>query len=336
MDGTSAMPLQIGTARAVAGEIRYGVINVGETCDGAPIQVPLAIAQGRAPGPALWIQNGVHGTEYVGLGALQRILRNLCPAGLKGTLICLPMMNILAYRAGSRAAPQDHLDMNRVYPGAPLQRAMHFSAHSEIALRALFSRARRVADVLVDCHDGGAVMGMAPLAQYVAGGWAYEQRCDALARATGLPFIWKLDTAESTAKTPNSVLTVAARLGLPTIGLEVGGGGRLDEADVACMADALLNVMRYLGMLGGKDPRFRPQHRIRRGHRLRPSVGGVLWNRIDLLERVARGQVVQVVTDLFGRVKQEIVAPVDGVVIARRTRATSNTGEYCSNIGELE
>ena len=201
------MSFEIGTARAVAGEIRFGAIQVGETCDGAPLLVPVAVAQGKAHGPTLWVQNGVHGTEYVGMGALQRILQTVRPSELKGTLICVPVMNILGYRAISRVAPQDQMDMNRVYPGASLERAMHIFAHSEIVVNTLFSQARCVADVLIDCHDGSAVMEMAPMAQYAAGGGELERRCESLALATGLPFVWKLEAVESAEKTPNSVLT---------------------------------------------------------------------------------------------------------------------------------
>ena len=116
----------------------------------------------------------------------------------------------------------------------------------------------------------------------------------------------------------------------------MGGGGRLDERGVVRMCDAILNVMRHLGMLAGERSYPQPQQCIQRGHRLRPSVGGVLWNRVELLEHVSPGQIVQSITDLFGREKQEIVAPVEGVVIALRTCGSTNSGEYCSNVGELE
>jgi len=327
--------IRVGTVRALPGQQQFGFLNVAETCDGAPVRIPLAIVQGTAPGPVLWLQAGVHGTEYVGTGAIQRVLRELDPSDLRGTLVCVPMVNILAFRSGSRSALQDGVDMNRVYPGKPLDRAMHVCAHTEIVVHRLFTELSRLAHFVVDCHDGGFFMQMAPFAQYIGGKDGCEGRSQALARACGLRLVWCLDEAEATAKTPGCLMHAAVRVGIPAIMIEVGGQGRLAESDVATAHRALLNVLRHIGMLEGRAIIPEEQHHISRGHRLRSQTGGTVWCAVEPLTHVRRGQVIQVITDLFGCEKERLVAPVDGVVIGLRTLGMVNSGEYCSSIGEL-
>jgi hypothetical protein len=43
---------------------------------------------------------------------------------------------------------------------------------------------------------------------------------------------------------------------------------------------------------------------------------------------------VAVVTDLFGRERECLAAPVDGLIIGIRTSGTTNSGEYAGNVGE--
>jgi len=329
-------PLQVGTAVAIPGKKQFGVLDVGETNDGVPIQIPIGIVNGTAPGPVLWLQGGVHGTEYVGMGAIQWVLQGIDPSELKGVIVCVPMVNILAYRAGARGAPQDGMDANRTYPGKPLAEAMHVHAHTEMMVHKLFSFIKEHADYVVDCHDGGWFMTMAPFAQYLAGETEWEAASRAMAGAAGMALIYRLERAEASKKTPKSLMFSSAEAGIPGITIEIGGQGRLDEDDVARAHQALLNVVKHLGMLEGAVLIPGPQHRVRKGHRLRSETGGVLWCKAKPLDRVKKGDVIQIITDLFGRERERLVAPVDGIIVAIRTSGMVNSGEYCSNIGELD
>ena len=41
-----------------------------------------------------------------------------------------------------------------------------------------------------------------------------------------------------------------------------------------------------------------------------------------------------IVTDLFGRERECLAAPADGLIIGIRTSGTTNSGEYAGNVGE--
>src|SRR5262245_18443395 len=82
-------PVEVGTARGVAGEKVRGALKVAEDADGTPVVLPLTIATGRKPGPVAWIQAATHGDEYGGPRALQDVVRGLDPAAMTGTVIAV-------------------------------------------------------------------------------------------------------------------------------------------------------------------------------------------------------------------------------------------------------
>src|SRR5262245_1161803 len=78
-------PVEIGTARAVAGQRVIGALKVAEDADGTPIVLPIELVTGPKPGPVAWVQAVTHGDEYGGARALQDVVRGLDPAGMSGT-----------------------------------------------------------------------------------------------------------------------------------------------------------------------------------------------------------------------------------------------------------
>src|SRR5262252_5384904 len=53
--GVARPPVEIGTARAVAGQRVKGQLKVAEAADGTPIVLPLEIVTGTKPGPVAWV-----------------------------------------------------------------------------------------------------------------------------------------------------------------------------------------------------------------------------------------------------------------------------------------
>lgn len=326
--------MRIGTAVVKPGEIAYGAVKVAELNDSSPVEVPVAIVRGHQDGPVLWVQNAVHGDEYVGLGGIQWLLRDLDPQSLCGSVIALPVVNILAYRARSRMAPQDGMDMNRSYPGKPLEKAMHLQAHTELVLHTVFGLMREYATAVVDCHDGSSAASMSPYAAYYAGPSDWEQRSRELAIQSGMTIVWKTVADFIEDKYPGSLKIYLAETGIPSVTLEVGGQGRLDETDVRRMHRALLNCLHHLDMIDGEIVIPEPQVFISRGNWLRPSRGGTFWPKVRPLQRLKKGDLFGVVTDLFGRDRERLLAPADGIVVGVRTHGTVHSGEYCGNVGQ--
>jgi predicted deacylase len=92
-------------------------LPVAESYSGDDVELPVHVWRGPTPGPAVLISAAVHGDELNGIGIIRRLILNP-PFVLKaGTLVFVPVVNLLGYERHSRYLP-DRRDLNRVFPGS--------------------------------------------------------------------------------------------------------------------------------------------------------------------------------------------------------------------------
>ena len=77
------------------------------------LNMPVFVARGAAPGPALCLTAGVHGDELNGVEVARRTFAQTDPQILRGTLIVLPAINAEGVRTGNRYL-SDRRDLNRL------------------------------------------------------------------------------------------------------------------------------------------------------------------------------------------------------------------------------
>src|SRR5262245_25952780 len=68
-------------------------LPVAVRADGSPVQLPVLVVRGGAPGRTLLATAGVHGDEFEGMAALRRLFDELRPAEMAGTLVAVPVAN---------------------------------------------------------------------------------------------------------------------------------------------------------------------------------------------------------------------------------------------------
>ena len=327
--------MQIGSARAGRGQIGFGAIQVAESVDGSPIEVPVCILRGEADGPCLWIHNGVHGDEYVGAAAIGQLVQDITPEQLSGCLVLLPMINIQAFRAGVRLTPQDGIDMNRIWPGASLKEAMHIFAHSELVLHEVLNAILANADVVLDVHDGGHMGCMAPYITYFKGAnKELEQRSQSIAIASGMDVVWETRSEWVEQKAPGSFKIQMLKASIPSVTMESGGEGRLESIFVERHYRAFINILKHLGMLSGEVEQNSEQRHISDVQWVRAPIGGFLRSELKPMAEVKKGEGIATISDLFGQTRAELTAPMDGCVLGLRTLGTVATGQYVANIGQ--
>ncbi|MBK6729393.1 MAG: succinylglutamate desuccinylase/aspartoacylase family protein [Xanthomonadales bacterium] len=86
----------------------------------------------------------VHGDELNGIEIVRRLMNELDPAGLSGTVVGVPIVNYLGYARGSRLP--DRRDLNRYFPGTTSGSSASRIAHS------FFSEVVSNCQALVDFH----------------------------------------------------------------------------------------------------------------------------------------------------------------------------------------
>src|SRR5437763_1296701 len=107
----------VGTATAMRGQKATGTIEVPAGSDAA-LSIPVAVFHGAKPGPVLALVSGAHGTEYASIIALEKVIGQLNPADISGTVIVVPLINIPSFEQKvPHVNPIDHKSMNRFYPG---------------------------------------------------------------------------------------------------------------------------------------------------------------------------------------------------------------------------
>ena len=105
------------------------------------------VVHGNNPGPTLCMTAAIHGDEINGIEIVRRVIHNVSPTKLKGTLIGVPIVNQDGFRRSSRYL-SDRRDLNRHFPGNPKGSAASRLAYS------LFHEVITHCHYLIDLHTG--------------------------------------------------------------------------------------------------------------------------------------------------------------------------------------
>jgi uncharacterized protein len=323
---TTAMT--IGGVTIEPGQVGRGRIPLSEDLLGYDRFIPALVARGKDDGPVVWLNGTTHGDEPEGALAIFKVLKQIDPGALRGTVVGIPVMNVDAFRSGTRGDELDMFayDMNRIYPGRPDGFATERAAYAH------WSIMRAECDVQINIHSGGEHSYLAHMI-FAATNPASEELASAFGPAWPLVF-----TVPTGGGNPTSV---AGELGKASVAIEAGGGCRTlgGELDGVAndLAEGILNVLRHYEMVPGK-PSYATQ--IQRGHQLALTAprSGLFIGSSSLVPgaQVVEGTVVGEILDLFGDGVAEVRAPTDGVVFGLRYRPSVREGEWCCFLGVID
>src|SRR5229473_2653034 len=109
----------VGTASAAPGEKATGILEVPAGVDAAT-SIPVVIVNGAKPGKVLALVSGAHGTEYVSIIAIEKLIAVLDPAQVTGTVILVPLINIQSFEQKvPHVIPIVNKRLTRFYPLIP-------------------------------------------------------------------------------------------------------------------------------------------------------------------------------------------------------------------------
>ena len=100
-----------------AGESREINFNVAKLHTQTSVEVPVIINRSKKPGPVVLFTAGIHGDEVNGVEIVRQLIAKGINKPKKGTIICIPVLNIFGFLNKSRELP-DGRDLNRVFPGS--------------------------------------------------------------------------------------------------------------------------------------------------------------------------------------------------------------------------
>ena len=188
----------------------------------SPYPVEMTVICGCRPGKTLVVTAGVHGCEYVGIEALNRLKRELEPAALSGRVILLPLVNPEGFYHGSKQTiPTDGQNLNRMFPGKS-----DGTFSSQLA-RVLEENLYPEADFLMDLHGGDVNEALTPLIFFPT---AVEKSLSAAASAAAESLSVPYRVA-STSR--NGLYSWAAQCGIPALLVERGERGLWSGEEVS-------------------------------------------------------------------------------------------------------
>ncbi len=324
-----AADVTIGTAVAQAGKRANGVIRVPAGADAAT-DIPVIVINGAKPGPKLALTSGAHGTEYASIIAMEKLAQSVDPAGLSGTLIVLPLINVASFlQKVPHLNPVDGKNMNRFYPGKP------DGTQTERASWAITKEVLEKCDYLIDFHGGDLDENLRRYSYWADTG---NDKLDATSRGMVLAFGFDHIIIQRN-RTPVTGTTNVSRhaqtMGKPCITVEAGHAGTTDAGDIDALTGGTLNVMRHLKMLPGTAAPVQNPVWLGRYSTITSEQDGIFYPLVVPEAYVKQGMTIGYVTDYFGEKIRDVTSPMSGVVIYIGAVPSMKKGDSIGYIGEI-
>jgi predicted deacylase len=301
-----------------AGESRDVHLAIGESYSSMTVKIPIHIRRAPVDGPVVFVAAAIHGDEINGTGAVRQLIQDEAFRLLKGSLILVPVLNLLAFDRHSRYLP-DRRDLNRSFPGSPsgsLASRMAATLFDEIVSRSDFG---------IDLHTAAVRRTNYP---NVRGDMA-DPEVRRLAEAFGSEIIIN-------GKGPKGAFRrEACRAGCPTIVMEGGEVWKVEPGIVESATRGVRNVLRSLEMLDGEQEKPVYQLVVARSKWVRAEKGGFLRFHVSPGDIIEKGQPLATNTTLLGHERSMLHAPFDAVVIGMTTLPAISPGEPVCNLGKL-
>lgn len=110
-------PLEINGQTIAAGENKTIILNSYELHTKTRLEIPVHVIHAREPGPSILLSAGMHGEETNGIEIIRKVISREEVQNIKrGTLVAIPVINVISFLFGSRDLP-DGRDLNRCFPG---------------------------------------------------------------------------------------------------------------------------------------------------------------------------------------------------------------------------
>ena len=185
-----------------------------------------------------------HGNEYEGPAAIKHLVHELTADQVCGRIILVPVLNVVAFKAGTRDSPDDGVNLNRAFPGE-----VNGSITNRLAdfiTRYIFPQV----DVVIDIHSGNSYYRFSPLtAFHHVDDRAQRQAMEKAARDFGCQI-----TMIYHDKGPGLLTSAAERLGKISIGTELGFGCSIQATGVSMARQGILTAAVDTGQLKGEAP----------------------------------------------------------------------------------
>ena len=300
------------------GETRDVSLPVSESYSSMTVQIQIQVRRALEDGPVIFVTAALHGDEINGTGVIRELIKDEQFNLKRGTVILVPVLNLLAFDRHSRYLP-DRRDLNRYFPGAEdgsQASRMAYTIFNEIVARC---------DYGIDFHTAALRRTNFPS---VRANMA-DPEVNQLAKAFGTEIIVN-------SKGPKgSFRREACQAGCPTIVMEGGEVWKVEPGIVETGVRGIKNILRHFNMIDGEveTPEF--QVKVETSKWIRAEKGGFLQFHVKPGDLVEKDQPLVTNSTLLGREQSTLYTPFNAVVIGMTSLPAISPGEPICNLGKL-
>lgn len=271
------------------------------------------------------IVTGVHGDELEGQYVCFRLAQRIRTEKekLTGIVDIYPAMNPLGIDSITRGIPAFDLDMNRLFPG-------NMDGDMTEYIAAKIMEDIEGSDLCMDIHASNIFLTEIPQIRINE---LFKDNLVPLARQANVDFIWV--HGASTVLESTLAHSLNSR-GVPTLVVEMGVGMRITKSYGDQLVEGILNLMREMGIWQGEiaSPRTaivseNPDDVAY----LNAPVSGIFVQEARHWEKLQKGSLIGSIIDpLKGKVLEEILSPVDGILFTIREYPIVDAGSLLGRV----
>ncbi|MFB6114019.1 MAG: succinylglutamate desuccinylase/aspartoacylase family protein [Halodesulfurarchaeum sp.] len=281
-------------------ELRY---SVSETYLGDPVRIPVTIINGPRPGPTAFLSAAIHGDELNGIEVVREVAQEWDHTDIRGTLVCLPVLNVQGFVAQERYLPIYERDLNRAFPGK-----RNSTSSNRIAYR-IYRNFIEPCDFGLDFHT--STRGRTNMFHVRAD--MDDEGAARLARAFGTSLIMAGEGSEGMLRRE------ATDDGIPTITLEMGEAHRFERELIDYALDGVRSVFAEYGIYREETVRWPGWRTVIEGWSektwLRADSGGIVEMHYRRGELVHEGETICRITNPFKSEVTAVNAPFTGLLV---------------------
>ncbi|MCD6067834.1 MAG: succinylglutamate desuccinylase [Bacteroidetes bacterium] len=283
------------------------------------IEIPVHVYRSNNKGPTLLLSAGMHGDETNGIEILRKVITRPDVQQLKcGSLIAIPVINIVSFLFGSRDLP-DGRDLNRCFPG---------NKNGSLGARVAYDMMKQILPIIdfgVDFHTGGAKINNYPQIRCV---YNFPANLE-LAERFSAPLIIDSVYRDGTLRKE------ASKKGKPILVYEGGESLRFDYNAINEGVNGCLRLMKNYGMIDIDVPP-NPFVKIQKDTWVRAKMSGLFHFNKANGSFVDKDEVIGSLCSPYGETEEKIYSPISGYVVGINNQPVVNVGDALVHLGSTE
>lgn len=313
--------LEIGDHAIKRGQTKYIDLTVARLYDYTELSLPMCIIRAKKPGPVVFLSGAVHGDEIIGTEVIKRLLQNKKLKILKGTLICIPIVNVFGFNSKSRYLP-DRRDLNRCFPGS--DKGSLSARLAAIFLEQVISKSH----IGIDLHTGAVHRSNLPQIRACLDNPLTEE----LAIKFDAPVIINSKIRDG------SIREAAEDHGVSILVFEGGEALRHDEKVIRMARRGIMRCLSHLGMVkhSHSETPDKTAFIAKSSYWIRADQSGTIRNFKSLGDFVEASTKIAVVSDVFSNHVSTVRAKTEGVIIGENRLPLVNQGDALFHVATFD